>query len=211
MSVTVGARPVVATRGVTNAYGVGMSQSLQNFVRSAGMLRSVAVRVPADSWGNASCCEGWSAKEVAGHISWGLETLANMAEGGGMAEQMPEAERAGDDPAATVIAAIDGAIAALDQPGSLQRSTPPAFGGMPFDSFVGIMANDALTHAWDIADAAGIDHGIDEASAAAALDSMKPMEAMLRAPGRFDGAIDTDSQNAIDQFIAFTGRRSVNA
>lgn len=175
------------------------------------MLRSVAVRVPAESWDNASCCEGWSAKEVAGHISWGLETVANMAQGGGMAEQMPEAERAGDDPAATIVAAVDGAIAALDQPGSLQRSTPPAFGGMPFDSFVAIMANDALTHAWDIADATGIAHGIDEASAAAALESMKPMEAMLRAPGRFEAALDSDSSNALDQFIAFTGRTSVNA
>lgn len=188
-----------------------MSQNLQNFVKGASMLRSVAVRVPADAWDNASCCEGWTAKEVAGHISWGLETLANMAEGGGMAEQMPEAERAGDDPAATVIAAIDGAIAALDQPGALQRSTPPAFGGMPFDSFVSIMANDALAHAWDISDATGIPHGIDEASATAALESMKPMEAMLRAPGRFDAAVETDSANAIDQFIAFTGRTSVNA
>ncbi len=175
------------------------------------MLRSVALRVPAESWDNASCCDGWTAKEVAGHISWGLETVANMAQGGGMAEQMPEAERAGDNPAATVAAAIDGAIAALDQPGALQRSTPPAFGGMPFDAFLSIMANDAMTHAWDIADATGIEHGIDDASAEAALASMKPMEAMLRAPGRFEAALSTDSSSALDQFIAFTGRTSVRA
>jgi uncharacterized protein (TIGR03086 family) len=186
-----------------------MSQSLQNFVKGASMLRNVAIRVPADSWGNATCCEGWSATQVAGHISWGMETVANIAQGGGFAAEMDEAERAGDDPAATVVAAVDAAINALDQPGALQQATPEAFGGMPFDAFLSIMSNDALTHAWDIADATGIDAGIDQATAAAALEAMKPMEAMLRSPGRFDAAVESDSSSAIDQFIAFTGRTSV--
>jgi uncharacterized protein (TIGR03086 family) len=185
-----------------------MSQNLQNFVKGASILRNVAVRVPAESWSNASCCEGWSAKQVAGHITWGLETVANFAQGGEMAAEMPEAERAGDDPAATVCAAVDAAIAALDQPGALQHDTPF---GMPLDNFLQIMGVDSMTHAWDIADAVGIDAGIDDTTAAAALDTMKPMEAMMRAPGRFDPAVDTSSPSAIDQFIAFTGRTSVRA
>ncbi len=188
-----------------------MSQNLQAFVKGVSMLRSVAVRVPPGAWDNESCCDGWTAKQIAGHISWGMETVASIAQGGGFAAEMDEAERAGDDPTATVVAAVDGAIAALDQPGALQQPTPEAFGGMPFDAFLSIMGNDALTHAWDISDAVGIEPGIDEATAAAALESMKPMEAMLRAPGRFDAALDSDSSSAIDQFIAFTGRTSVRA
>ncbi len=188
-----------------------MSQNLQNFVKSASMLRNVANRVPADAWNSTSCCDGWTAKQVAGHISWGLETVANIAQGRGFAAEMDENERAGDDPAATVAAAVDGAVAALDQPGALQQATPEAFGGMPFDAFLSIMANDALTHAWDISDAVGIDAGIDDATAATALESMKPMEAMLRAPGRFDAALESDSSSAVDQFIAFTGRTSVQS
>ena len=188
-----------------------MSQNLQNFVKGASMLRNVAIRVPADAWDNTSCCEGWTAKQVAGHISWGMETVASVAQGGGFAAEMDEAERAGDDPAATIVAAVDGAIAALDQPGALQQPTPEAFGGMPFDAFLSIMSNDAMTHAWDIADAVGIEAGIDEATAAAALEAMKPMEAMLRAPGRFDAALESNSSSAIDQFVAFTGRTSVRS
>lgn len=185
-----------------------MSNNLQAFVKGASMLRSVANRVPSDSWDNASCCEGWTARQVAGHITWGLETVASFAQGGGMAPEMPEAERAGDDPAATVSSAVDSAIAALDQPDALQHDTPF---GMPLDGFLQIMGVDTMTHAWDIADAAGIDDGIDEATAAAALEAMRPMEAMMRAPGRFDDAVDTGSESAIDQFIAFTGRTSVRA
>ena len=183
-----------------------MSQNLQSFVKGASMLRSVVNRVPADQWDTASCCEGWTAREVAGHIAWGLETVGNFAQGGGMASEMPEAERAGADPAATVSAAVDSAIAALDQPQALAHDTPL---GMPLDNFLQIMGVDTLTHAWDIADATGIDAGIDEPTAAGALAAMKPMEAMMRAPGRFGDALETSSSNAIDQFIAFTGRSSV--
>lgn len=172
------------------------------------MLRNVAVRVPPEAWDNASCCEGWTARQIAGHIAWGLETVGNFAEGGPMAGEMPEAERAGDDPAATICNAVDTAIAKLDQPGALQRDTAI---GMSMDGFLGIMSVDSMTHAWDIADAAGIEPGIDEATAATAFETMKPMEAMMRAPGRFGDAVDSASDSAIDRFIAFTGRRSVHS
>lgn len=185
-----------------------MSQNLQFFVRGAGMLRSVANRVPAEGWDQPSCCEGWTARQVAGHVSWGLETLANFAEGGAVAPEMPEAERAGDDPAATLTAAIDRAVTALDQPGALQRETPF---GMPVDRFTSMMAMDSVAHAWDIADATGIDHGIDQATGAAAHAALAPMESQMRGPGRFADAIDTNSDAPLDQFIAFTGRRSVRA
>ena len=188
-----------------------MSQNLQNFVKGASMLRSVANRVPADAWDNASCCDGWTAREVAGHISWGLETVGNLAEGGGMAGEMPEAERAGDDPAATVAAAVDTAIAKLDSPGAIKQMAPPAFGGMSLDQFLAIMAVDSMTHAWDIADATGIDHGIDEASAEVAQQTLAPMAQMLRGPGRFGEEVEAASDSALDRFIAFTGRSSVRS
>jgi uncharacterized protein (TIGR03086 family) len=188
-----------------------MSQNLQNFVKGASMLRNVANRVPAGAWDNSSCCDGWTAREVAGHISWGLETVSNLAEGGGMADEMPEAERAGDDPAATITTAVDNAIAKLDQPGALGRDAPPAFGGMKLDQFLAIMSVDSMTHAWDIADATGIDHGIDEASAEVAQQTLAPMAPMLRGPGRFGDELDTESTSALDRFIAFTGRTSVRS
>lgn len=185
-----------------------MSQNLQSFVKGASMLRSVANRVPPEAWNNASCCEGWSARQVAGHITWGLETVASFAEGGGMAGEQPEAERAGSDPASTISAAVDSAIAALDQPDALARDTAM---GMPLDGFLGIMSMDTLTHAWDIADATGIDHGIDEPSAAAAQAALAPFADQLRGGGRFHDAVETDSTNAIDQLVAFVGRTSVRS
>jgi hypothetical protein len=74
-----------------------MSRNLRNFVKGASMLRSVANQVPAEAWNSTSCCDGWTAKQVAGHISRGLESVANIAQGGGFAAQLDENERAGDD------------------------------------------------------------------------------------------------------------------
>jgi len=188
-----------------------MSQNLQNFMKGASMLRSVAVRVPTDAWDRPTCCEGWSAREVAGHITWGLNTVASIAQGGGMAEQAPEADIAGDDPGASVMGAVDAAVAAIDAPGTLDQSTPAAFGGMSLDQFLALMAVDSMTHAWDISDAVGIEHGIDAASAATALATIAPMADRMRGPGRFGEAVSTDSTDPVEQLIAFTGRRSVHS
>lgn len=183
-----------------------MSHNLQSFVKGASMLRSVVNRAPHDQWDAASCCEGWSARQVAGHITGGLEAVTSFAQGTEMDGEMSETDRAGDDPAATVSAAVDSAIAALDQPNTLQNPTSM---GMALDGFLTLMSVDTMTHAWDIADATGIEHGIDDASAAAAQQAIAPMADMMRAPGRFDDAVETASPDAVDQFVAFTGRTSV--
>ena len=185
-----------------------MSKNLQSFVKGAGMLRSVVNRVPSDAWDSASCCEGWSAREVAGHIAWGLDTTASFAHGSGPAPEIPEADKAGEDPAATVSASIAGALASLDRLGALVRPTP---WGMEVDGFCALMGVDTLTHAWDIADAVGIDHGIDEASAISAHETISPIAERMRGPGRFGDEVRTESPHAIDRFIAFTGRTSVRS
>ena len=98
----------------------------------------------------------------------------------------------------------------LDQQGALQLVASTPFGEMPVDSFIGTIWVDALTHAWDIADAAGIDHGIDPATADAAYETLAPISELLRGPGRFDDPIDV-AEDAVARFIGFAGRTSVRA
>ena len=188
-----------------------MSENLQTFTRAVHTLRNVAVRVPTDAWDNASCCEGWTAREVAGHASWVLQNIAATAGHGQPPESQPEAAVAGDDPAATVCASVDACLAALDHPGSLHTVAATPFGEMPVDSFIGAIWVDPLTHAWDIADAAGIDSGIDAATAAAAQANLAPIAEMMRASGRFGPELDAAGDDALARFVAFAGRRSVRA
>ena len=66
-----------------------MSGNLQSFTQAAYTLRNVAVRMPADAWDNDSCCDGWNAREVAGHASWVLRNIAASAGAGERPEKLP--------------------------------------------------------------------------------------------------------------------------
>lgn len=188
-----------------------MSQNLQTFTRAAHMLRNAAVRVPADSWDNASCCEGWSARQVAGHATWVLNTITAGAQCQPQPGPQAEAEIAGADPAATICAAVDGCLGALDNADALGVEYDSLFGPMKMDDFLGAIFPDPLAHAWDIADAAGIAHGIDAAMAGDAMAVLEPASDDLRGPGMLKPAIESSASDAVDQMIAFTGRMSVRA
>lgn len=187
-----------------------MSENSRQYTHALYLLDAVARRVPADAWDNASCCEGWTAREVAGHASWVIRNTGAATGNMEAPEPRAEADVAGDDPAATIAAAVADTLSALDQQGALQLVAQTPFGEMPVDSFIGTIWVDALTHAWDIADAAGIDHGIDGATADAAYDTLAPISELLRGPGRFDDPIDVPADE-VARFIGFTGRTSVRA
>lgn len=187
-----------------------MSENSRQYTHALYLLDAVARRVPADAWDNPSCCEGWTAREVAGHASWVIRNTGAATGNMAAPEPRPEAEVAGEDPAATVAAAVAETLAALDQQGALQLVAATPFGEMPVDSFIGTIWVDALTHAWDIADAAGIEHGIDGQTANAAHDTLAPISELLRGSGRFDDPIDV-AGDEVARYIGFTGRTSVRA
>lgn len=188
-----------------------MSENLQTFTRALHTLRNVSVRVPADSWDNPSCCTNWTAREVAGHASWVLQNIAATANGSAAPAERPEAEVAGDDPTATVCSSVDACLAALDQPDVLQTIAATPFGEMPMDNFLGSIWFDPMTHAWDIADAAGIESGIDAQTAATAKANFEPIADMARSAGMFGAAVQTSSPDPVDQYVAFAGRQSVRS
>lgn len=185
-----------------------MSENSRRYVQALYALDAVARRVPVDAWDNQSCCSEWTAREVAGHASWVIRNTGAVTGHAEAPEPHAEAEVAGDDPAATIAAAVASTTAALDHLGVLQQVTATPFGEMSIDTFLGIIWVDPLTHAWDIADATGVAHGIDGDTADAAYASLEPLSEMLRGAGRFDDVIDVP-EDPVARFIAFTGRTSV--
>lgn len=187
-----------------------MSENLRKYTKALYALDAVARRVPAGAWDRPSCCEGWTAREVAGHATAVIEGVGAVASGGERPAPLPEAERAGEDPAATVRSALERTLAALDQPGVINRVASTPFGDMPVDAFLGVIWVDPLTHAWDIADATGIDHGIDGDTADEAHAALAPLSDALRGPGRFAEAVPVaDDADPVAAFIAFSGRTPV--
>jgi len=188
-----------------------MSENLRKYTKAVYMLDAVAARVPADAWENPSCCEGWSARQTAGHAAWLIKNIGSMASGNGTIAEQAEAEVLGADPAAGLREIIAGTLAQLDQEGSLSRVIASPFGEMPVDNFIGIVWVDPLMHAWDVADATGIAHGIDDASAQAAKAQLEPVAAGMRAPGLFADVAEASGDDPVSKMAAFLGRTSVRS
>ncbi len=188
-----------------------MSESLRNYTRGIYMLDAVVQRVPAEQWDAPSCCEGWTARETAGHAAWLIRNVGSLAADAGPTAEQPEAEVLGNDPAAAFRTIAAETLRALDQEGALQQIAQTPFGEMPLDNFLGVVWVDPMIHAWDIADAVGIAHGIDDASAQQAFDQLSPVLDNLRGPGMFADEVEAAGDDPVARLIAFTGRSSVRA
>lgn len=133
-----------------------MSENLRNFTRAVYVCDAVVRRMPDDSWGNTSPCEGWTALDVLKHQCGVLDALAHIARTGEM--QMPAMI---DDDVADPVArwgqSRDGVLEALDTEGALQHEDQWWFGPMTVDGLIAVVQWDPLTHAWDLARSAGID------------------------------------------------------
>ncbi len=185
-----------------------MSENLRNFTKALYTLRAVADRVPAEAWDNQSCCSEWTARQVAGHATWIIKAIgANAAQTERPAEQ-PEAEVAGPDPAATLRRAIDETLAAIDHEGVLHRVSQTPFGEMPFDDFIGGVWVDSLVHAWDIADATGVDACIDDETAEHAAQILTVVGPMIREAGGLGPRIE-GGDTPLERMLGEAGRTSV--
>ncbi len=186
-----------------------MSTNLRQYVSSLFLLDAVAQRVPDDAWDNTSICAGWSARQVAGHAAWLIKNLGSIAAGDGFIAGEPEAEVLGDRPAETMRKIVDTTLRQLDRPGSLTVNLPTPWGELSVDEFIGEVWLDPVVHAWDLADATGTPHGIDEATAQAALTQFEAMSDEHRGAWELGVAEDPAGDTAIDRLIAFTGRRAI--
>jgi uncharacterized protein (TIGR03086 family) len=186
-----------------------MSANLRNYTVALFGLDNVIRNVPADAWGNASPCEGWTARELTGHA---IGVVSNVAARAGLGEQtdpfVNPGDFAGDDIYAHWYEIRNRVLEALDQPGVLETEVVHAGNTVTVDAFLGAMIGDALIHTWDLATATGGDTHLDAKLVAivhGALLSRDP--AVLRAPGRFAPAVAvSDSANAVTKLMAFAGR-----
>lgn len=185
-----------------------MSQNLRNYTKAIYALDAVVKRMPQAAWDNQSPCDDWSAREVLGHTIWGMNRLASVAQGGPTPAEQAEAEVAGAQPWATWAEASNNILASLDQRNSLQREFEGPFGQMSVEGALGIFFADPLAHAWDVAQAGGIEAALPEDIAAIAAGNLAAAGDGVRVPGMFGPAQQAASESAVDQFIALTGRQA---
>ena len=156
---------------------------------------------PADSWGNAAPCDGWTATDVVDHVA----SNAN-----GLVAGLTGTEAAQFDKGNVVASwgeTRDRVLATVGTADLSQQVAGP-FGPMPAEQLIGrLICTDVLVHTWDLARAVGGDERLDADAVAGAYSGLKPMDAMLRMPGVFGPKIEpADGDDAQTEFLKFLGR-----
>ena len=161
--------------------------------------------VPADAWNNPSPCEGWTARDVVGHLTEWIPAFF-----GAHGVTFPAVPSATDDPVGaweTVQRTIGQALA---DPALADRQVETPLGTHSLAETVDmIVTGDVFTHTWDLARATGQSEALDAEQLQRMLSSVADMpEEALRADGMFgprvDVAADADDQT---RFLGFLGRR----
>ena len=186
-------------------YAAPMSENLRNFTKAVYGMDAVVARVPASAWDQPSPCEGWTARDVVGHQVGVFNGVAHMAAGNDMILPSPPDDVS--DPVAVWVEGRDHVLAALDQQGALQHEGPYWFGPMSIDELIGVVQWDPLTHAWDVAQATGVEAVLDEGLAQLSYDrisAVRPSLAKMRLIG--DEVPVPDDANIIDRFLGLIGR-----
>ncbi len=182
-----------------------MSLNLRNFTRSVYGFDAVVRRVPEAAWGNASPCDGWTARDVLSHQIGVLDGVARAARGEDIGR--PAEPTALIDCLAAWISCRNAVLDALDHDGALQRTGKYWFGEMSIDDLIAIVQWDPLAHAWDISKAAGLEPVADDELADSSLKTISTMADMLRQWKLIGTPIDVSANaSATDRFLAVTGR-----
>ena len=154
-------------------------------------------------WSATSPCEGWTAKDVAVHVTNNLAGLVAAANG-----QAPTPITADDDVPAAWAQAHTELSAVLNDPAKAAITIPSPFGPMPLEQMVGrIMCADVLVHTWDLARATGQDETLNAEGVEGTYSGLKPLDAMIRQPGIFGPKIDApEGADVQTQLLCFLGR-----
>lgn len=186
-----------------------MSENLRWYTKALYGFDHVVRLAPADGWDRTSPCPGWTARSVAGHVL-AIQRYFEAAIAGREPTMNPMVdphEHAGNDPAAAWARARDAILAAVDQPGVLERVVRSFSGEKPVDELIGFNVVDTTIHSWDLASALGVDDRLDPGLVARASELIAPRAEQMRTPMVFGPRValgpDADAQAAL---LALTGR-----
>ncbi len=156
-------------------------------------------------WDDPAPVDGWSARDVVGHlIEWSESFLGSQTD-----LVFPEGPAVADDPAAAWRIHTAAMQSALDDPEAADRVYE--FDHMGTMALAGVIdmiyTPDVFLHRWDLARATGLDETLDPVRCAAMYEGMLPMDEVLRQSGQYGPRVDVpDDADAQTKLLAFIGR-----
>jgi uncharacterized protein (TIGR03086 family) len=182
-----------------------MSNGSQRYRQVARGFDAAVTATPSERWAAPSPCEGWTARDVVGHVVGNHRWLVTKARGG-------EAKPLGEDenPADAWREAYEAVLELTEDPAAMNMGIEGPAGEMPLEEMIGrFVSMDVLVHTWDLARAVGGDEQLDHHSVVQSYESMKPLDDQIRLPGVFGPKLaapaGADTQT---EFLYFLGRRA---
>ncbi len=185
-----------------------MAHNLSGYNRALDLFEGLVAGVSRDGWDAPSPCAGWTARDVAGHVTGGQHLIRALAGG----EPEPDVHR---DPARFVPGDVlmswrtaRKECAAALTPDALRRPIP--FGGLgdlPLADYLEGYILEPLVHAWDLAKATAQPSRLDPDLVHHAFATAQVVAAPLRAEGHLAPPLGAQ-QGADEQtrMLAFLGR-----
>ncbi|MGP4029025.1 TIGR03086 family metal-binding protein [Actinomadura sp. 3N407] len=188
-----------------------MAQNLSGYHRALDLFEGLVAGVPRDGWDVPSPCEGWTARDVAGHVTGGQYLIRALAGG----EPEPDIGRAparfvpGDVLMSWRTARKE--CAAALTPAALSRPIPfDGLGELPLADYLEGYILEPLVHAWDLARSTGQPSRLDADLVHHAFATAQVIAAPLRAAGHL--APPLPSPRGADEqtrMLAFLGRSAL--
>jgi uncharacterized protein (TIGR03086 family) len=175
----------------------------ERFRRIAGGFTDRVEQVPAGAWSNPAPCEGWTARDVVGHLVGWVPYVIGQA---GI-EFAPVS--VDTDPAAAWASLVARLQTCLDDPDVACRefdAGPP--GRLTVERAIDMLVTgDVLIHTWDLARAAGLDERLDAVFVHTMFEGMQPFDDILRASGHYGPKVAApEGADEQTRLLAFTGR-----
>ena len=115
--------------------------------------------VRADQWTAGTPCVEWDVRTLVNHLVGEIRWAVPLFAGATIAEvgDQFDGDLLGDNPVAAWDAAAPAAIAAVQDPGAMDRTVHLSFGDFPGSEYASQLFADLLVHGWDLARATGQD------------------------------------------------------
>jgi uncharacterized protein (TIGR03086 family) len=141
--------------------------------------------VKPDDWGKPTVNDGWDVRTLVNHIV-GEELWTPPLMAGQTIEEVGDrfdGDVLGADPAGAFREAAASAVAAINEPGALDRTVHLSFGDTPAREYALQLFADHLIHAWDLARAIGADERLDPDLVESCAEWFEGVEGLYRSSG----------------------------
>ena len=182
-----------------------MSEITERYERVTGRFTDRVRNVPAGAWDDPSPCEGWTARDVVGHL---CEWIPGFFGANGV--EFPDLPSVEEDPVAAWETVQQTVGRALADPELASREVATPFSTQSLAETVDmIVTGDVFTHTWDLARATGQDDTLDPDQVQRMVASIGAMpEEAMRADGMFGPPIEVpDDADDQTRYLAYVGRR----